>query len=97
MRDRAHEPEEWRRLLQVPDYKSAKSQVTREALVGGVAPGTRVQVHLGNLPISLKSSYNPSRPLNLFSLLRHEHKRAALNFNITLSSDYPNPSSPRKR
>jgi pre-rRNA-processing protein TSR1 len=89
--DKAHEPEDWRRLLQVPDYKSAKSQVTREALVGGVAPGTRVHIHLRNAPFSLKSSYNPSRPLNLFSLLRHEHKHAALNFNITLSSDYPEP------
>lgn len=89
--DKAHEPEDWRRLLQVPDYKSARSQVIREALVGGVAPGTRVHVYLRNVPISLKSSYNTSRPLNLFSLLRHEHKRASLNFNITLSSDYPEP------
>ena len=89
--DKAHEPEDWRRLLQVPDYKSARSQVTREALVGGVPPGTRVHIHLRNVPISLKSSYNPSQPLNLFSLLRHEHKRAALNFNITLSSDHPEP------
>jgi pre-rRNA-processing protein TSR1 len=89
--DRAHEPENWRRLLQVPDYKSARSQVTREALVGGVTPGTRVHIHLRNVPISLRSSYNPFYPLNLFSLLRHEHKRAVLNFNITLSSDYPEP------
>lgn len=89
--DRAHEPEEWRRLLQVPDYKSARSQATREALVGGVPAGTRVHVHLRNVPASIRSSYNPSRPLNLFSLLRHEHKRAVLNFNITLSSDYPSP------
>ena len=89
--DKAHEPEEWRRLLQVPDYKSARSQVTREALVGGVPAGTRVHIHLRNVSLSLKSSYNSSRPLNLFSLLRHEHKRAVLNFNITLSSDYPGP------
>jgi pre-rRNA-processing protein TSR1 len=89
--DRAHEPEDWRRLLQVPDYKSARSQVTREALVGGVTPGTRVHIHLRNVPISLRFSYNPSYPLNLFSLLRHEHKRAVLNFNITLSSDYSEP------
>ncbi|RAL65856.1 hypothetical protein DID88_005519 [Monilinia fructigena] len=27
--DRAYEPEDWRRLLQVPDYKSSRSQVTR--------------------------------------------------------------------
>jgi pre-rRNA-processing protein TSR1 len=89
--DKAHEPEDWRRLLQVPDYKSAKSHATREALFGGIAPGTRVHIYLRNVPISLKSSYDPSRPLNLFSLLRHEQKRAACNFNITLSSDYPEP------
>ena len=86
--DRAYEPEDWRRLLQVPDYKSTRSQVTREALIGGVPAGTRVHIHLRNVPTSLRSSYNPSRPLNLFSLLRHEHKRAVLNFNFTLSSDY---------
>jgi pre-rRNA-processing protein TSR1 len=89
--DKAHEPEDWRRLLQVPDYKSARSQATREALIGGVAPGSRVHVHLRNVPIEVRSSYKPSLPLTLFSLLRHEHKRAALNFNITLSSDYPAP------
>ena len=89
--DRAHEPEDWRRLLQVPDYKASKSQVTREALVGGVAPGTRVHIHLRNVPAHLKSTYNPAQPLGVFSLLRHEHKRASLNFNMTLNSDHPAP------
>ncbi|ESZ98487.1 putative Ribosome biogenesis protein tsr1 like protein [Sclerotinia borealis F-4128] len=89
--DRAHEPEDWRRLLQVPDYKSSRSQVIREALVGGVAAGTRVHIHLRNVPISLQSTYNTSQPLSAFSLLRHEHKRAVLNINFTLSSDYPSP------
>jgi pre-rRNA-processing protein TSR1 len=89
--DKAHEPEDWRRLLQVPDYKSSRSQVTREALVGGVTPGTRVHVYLRNVPTSLRASHKPSQPLTLFSLLRHEHKRAVLNFNITLSSDYLQP------
>jgi pre-rRNA-processing protein TSR1 len=89
--DRSHEPEDWRRLLQVTDYKSARSQVIREALVGGVAPGTRVHIHLRNVPSSLRLTYNASRPLGLFSLLCHEHKRAVLNFNITLSSDHPEP------
>lgn len=87
--DRAHEPENWRRLLQVPDYKSSRSQVTREALVGGVPVGTRVSVHLLNVSSSVQ--YDPSRPLTLFSLLRHEHKRAAVNFNMTLSSDTTEP------
>lgn len=89
--DRAHEPQDWRRLLQVPDYKSSRSQVTREALIGGVPVGTRVHVHLRNVSASLQASYNPSRPLNLFSLLRHEHKRTVLNFNMTLSSEQTEP------
>ncbi|RDL40301.1 putative Ribosome biogenesis protein tsr1 like protein [Venustampulla echinocandica] len=89
--DKAHEPEEWRRLLQVPNYKAARSQVAREALVGGVAPGTRVHVYLRNVPASIRSTYDPSRPLTLVSLLRHERKRAVVNFNLTLSSDFPEP------
>ncbi|KAJ8067343.1 hypothetical protein OCU04_004696 [Sclerotinia nivalis] len=89
--DRAYEPEDWRRLLQVPDYKSSRSQVTREALIGGVAAGTRVHIHLRNVATSLQSTYNASHPLSAFSLLRHEHKRAVLNINFTLSSDYPSP------
>ncbi|KAI9774184.1 MAG: hypothetical protein M1839_001886 [Geoglossum umbratile] len=89
--DRAYEPEEWNRLLRVPDYKKARNRAEREALVGGVQPGTRVQVHLRNVPISTKSLYYPSRPLSLFSLLRHEHKRSVLNFSITLDSNYPSP------
>ena len=89
--DRAHEPVDWRRLLQVPDYKAARSQVTREALVGGVSPGTRVHIHLRNVPAEVKQSFNPLQPLTLISLLRHEHKRVAANVSILLSSDYPEP------
>ena len=89
--DRAHEPEDWRRLLQISDYKGARSQATRETLVGGVPPGTRVHVHLRNVPLSLQRNRTPNVPLTLFSLLRHEQKRTVMNFSITLSSDYPNP------
>lgn len=89
--DRAHEPENWRRLLQVPNYRSARSRVVSEALVGGVPAGTRVNIYLRNVPASLKQSYVTTRPLCVFSLLRHEHKRSVLNFNITLSSDNAEP------
>lgn len=89
--DRAHEPEDWRRLLQIADYKSTRSQVVREALVGGVPVGTRVHIHLRDVPSTLLHAHTSSKPLTLFSLLRHEHKRAVLNFAITLSSDHPIP------
>ena len=89
--DRAHEPDEWNRLLQVPDYKKAKKQVDNDTLVGGVQPGKRVHVHLRNVPLALQQTHNPTKPLALYSLLRHEQKRTVVNFSITLNSDHPDP------
>ncbi|KAL1881129.1 hypothetical protein VTK73DRAFT_4806 [Phialemonium thermophilum] len=88
--DRPYEPENWRRLLQIPDYQASRVRSAREALVGGVAPGTRVHVYISGVPLSVRDSHRPSRPITLFSLLRHENKQAALNFLINLSSDCPN-------
>ncbi|KAK2742832.1 hypothetical protein FQN57_005123 [Myotisia sp. PD_48] len=87
--DRAHEPEDWRRLLQVPDYKRARNQSIREAVVGGVPAGTRVNVHLANVPLALQQSR--TQPIALFSLLRHEHKHAVNNVSITLNSSLESP------
>ncbi|KHJ32223.1 putative pre-rrna processing protein tsr1 [Erysiphe necator] len=90
--DRAFEPQEWRRLLEVQNFKSARSRVTREALAGGVVAGTRVRVYLRDVPLSLKASWtNSNYPLGLFSLLRHEQKQTVVNFSVSLSSDYPEP------
>ncbi|KAF2141227.1 uncharacterized protein K452DRAFT_351397 [Aplosporella prunicola CBS 121167] len=89
--DKPHEPEAWRRLLEIADYKGAKARVLREALAGGVKPGTRVQVHLRNVPLALQERHNKAGALGVFSLLRHEHKRTAVNYSISLSSDYEVP------
>lgn len=89
--DRAHEPNEWDRLLQIPRYKQAKKAAIRETLVGGVKPGQRVNVHLRGVPLSYKNTYDISKPLIVFSLLRHEQKRTMVNFSITLSSNHPGP------
>ncbi|KAL1954450.1 hypothetical protein VTO42DRAFT_1174 [Malbranchea cinnamomea] len=86
--DRAYEPEDWRRLLQVADYKGWRNQCIREALVGGVAPGTRVHIHLRDVPLHLQKK---SQPISLFSLLRHEHKHAVVNFNMILSKSVEEP------
>lgn len=86
--DRPYQPEEWSRLLQISDYQSSKNRVLREALVGGVAPGTRVHVHLKGVPADLQKAYNPSQPVTLFGLLRHENKKTVVNFDITHKDDY---------
>ncbi|KAI1855334.1 hypothetical protein JX265_006523 [Neoarthrinium moseri] len=86
--DRPYEPEEWSRLLQISNYQSSRNRSIQEALVGGVAPGTRVQVYLKGLPSELQKTYKPTQPITLFSLLRHENKRTALNFEVTHKEDY---------
>ncbi|OTB03576.1 hypothetical protein M426DRAFT_60224 [Hypoxylon sp. CI-4A] len=86
--DRPYQPEEWSRLLQISDYQSSRNRSLREALVGGVAPGTRVHVYLKDVPSDLAKSYTSSRPVTLFSLLRHENKKTSLNFDITHKEDY---------
>ncbi|KAK4111164.1 DUF663-domain-containing protein [Canariomyces notabilis] len=87
--DRAFEPEEWRRLLRISNYQASRIKAAREALAGGVAPGSRVHVHIKGVPSTVQNSYDLSRPVTLFSLLRHENKRTAVNVLINLSSDYP--------
>ena len=89
--DRPHQPLEWNRLLDISDYKGAKTKVMREALIGGVRPGTRVMVTLKSVPLSLQQSYDPAKPLPLFSLLRHEHKRTCVNVSMTLKTDVSQP------
>lgn len=86
--DRPFEPEDWRRLLQFGDYKGTKNRTLREALVGGVNPGIRVDVHLRAVPSVLRSR---PQPISLFSLLRHEHKHTVVNVNMTLNSSVEQP------
>ncbi|KAL8921903.1 MAG: hypothetical protein Q9208_005507 [Pyrenodesmia sp. 3 TL-2023] len=98
--DKPHEPQDYDRLLRIPNYRSARKRAVNEALVGGIQPGHRVSIHLRNVPLSLRhhqqppsssSSSSPSPPLPLFSLHRHEHKRTVVNTTITLPSSSPSP------
>lgn len=86
--DKAFEPEEWKRLLQVQDYQASRVRMTREALVGGLPAGTRVHIYIKGVPSEVKATFGSARPLTLCSLLRHENKRSAVNFLFNLSADY---------
>ena len=86
--DAANQPNDYRRLLQIVDYKKSRKAATNEALAGGATPGMRVEVQLLNVPSSLKVL---ARPLCLFSLLHHEHKHTVVNLNMTLDSAFPEP------
>ncbi|KAF3905840.1 hypothetical protein AA313_de0207090 [Arthrobotrys entomopaga] len=88
------QPKRWDALARIDNYKATKLRVQREALVGGAAAGSRVKVYLRGVPRELATmavdEYN-GRVTGLFSLLRHEHKKAVVNYSITLSNDYEGP------
>ncbi|EXJ81743.1 hypothetical protein A1O1_07808 [Capronia coronata CBS 617.96] len=86
--DQPYEPFDHKRLLQVADYKKSHSAALKESLAGGVLAGTRVEIELRDVPVSLASKPPPA---SLFSLLRHEHKHAVINLNLTLHSDLEGP------
>jgi len=86
--DAPHEPMEYRRLLQIADYKKSLNSALKESLAGGVLAGTKVEIELRDVPISLASA---SAPASLFSILRHEHKHAVINLNLTLNSEFEGP------
>ncbi|KAL9620674.1 MAG: hypothetical protein Q9160_004810 [Pyrenula sp. 1 TL-2023] len=85
--DALYEPSEYRRLLGIADYRKSSSQAVREALAGGISPGTRVKVTLLDVPLTSQTF----KPLSMFSLLRHEHKHTFINLNMTLHSEVEDP------
>ena len=87
--DAPYEPLEYKRLLQVPEYRKSYNSVLKETLVGDVLAGTRVEISLREVPTFLASS--TAQPFSMFSLLRHEHKQAVINLNTTLHSDLEEP------
>ncbi|KAK4547988.1 hypothetical protein LTR36_010708 [Oleoguttula mirabilis] len=89
--DKPYEPEEWSRMLEIADYKSAKNRVLKDTLTGGVKAGTRVDIHLRINAEQKEYLQSLPQPTALFSLLKHEHKHTSMNASINLSSDYPAP------
>ncbi|RMZ82513.1 hypothetical protein DV737_g1976, partial [Chaetothyriales sp. CBS 132003] len=86
--DAVYEPDDHKRLLRIPDYQKSCNAAKREALAGPIPAGTRVEIDLRQVPLSLATGPAPSA---LFSLLRHEHKHTVVNLNLTLRSDVEGP------
>jgi pre-rRNA-processing protein TSR1 len=86
--DAPYEPSDYQRLLKISNFKKSRNAAAREALGGGVAAGTKVEVEILNVPVSLQKSRQPN---SLFNLLRHEHKSTVVNLNMTLSSALSEP------
>ena len=95
--DKPFEPEDWQRLLRIPNYKTAASHVKRSQLVGGIDPGQRVSLHL-RLGSELSRQYtNLEPPAVLFSLLPYEQKRTVVNVRLTLPASAEEPLRAKSR
>lgn len=91
MPDIPHQPAHWNRLVRIENYKGMKSKILSEALVSGVPAGSRVRIYLRNAPAAIAQQ---ATTLSVFSLLRHEHKRAVCNFSVLPSTDLDLSLSP---
>lgn len=78
--DLPHQPAVWDRLAQIQNYAATKTKVLNETLVGGVAAGTRILLYIRNGPMELAT--NTPHVVPVYSLLRHEHKKAMVHFSV---------------
>ena len=95
--DKPFEPEDWQRLLRIPNYKAAASHMTRSQLVGGIAPGQRVRLHLRLRGDSSWQYTELEPPTVLFSLLPCEQKRTVVNVRLTLPASAGEPLRAKSR
>ena len=86
--DVSYQPTDYDRLLRIIDYKKSYSVAKKESLAGGIPAGSRVEVELADVPLSLKAGQYPSM---MYSLLRHEHKHTVINLNMRIRSDVVAP------
>ncbi|KAK7473209.1 ribosome biogenesis protein tsr1 [Stygiomarasmius scandens] len=81
-------PRDYARIFQFEDYKRTERAVRRRAEeeIGTIEPGTRVTIHIHNVP--KQAATQSSSPLILFAVLQHEHKVSVLNFTIQRNTEY---------
>ncbi|KAI9442542.1 ribosome biogenesis protein tsr1 [Lactarius indigo] len=82
-------PRDYARIFQFEDFKRTERAVRRraEAEADTVSAGTRVTVHLKDVPKEAAERL-AGRPLVAFSLLQHEHKKSVVHFTIQRNTEY---------
>lgn len=82
-------PRDYARIFQFEDFKRTERAVRRraEAEADTVSAGTRVTVHLKDVPKDAAGRV-AGRPLVAFSLLQHEHKKSVVHFTIQRNTEY---------
>ncbi|THU96748.1 ribosome biogenesis protein tsr1 [Dendrothele bispora CBS 962.96] len=81
-------PRDYARIFQFEDYRRTERAVRRRAEeeTGIIVPGTRVTLHICNVPKQV--TIQKVSPLILFAVLQHEHKYSVLNFTVQRNTEY---------
>lgn len=84
-------PDYWKSIYRFSNYKATKKRVTKQALTGGIKPGTHVIIDIRNCEKEVFSTYSSTSPFIIFSLLQYEHLLTTSNFLITQNTEYQQP------
>ncbi|KAH8834339.1 ribosome biogenesis protein tsr1 [Flagelloscypha sp. PMI_526] len=79
-------PRDYARIFQFEDFKRTERRAFDRDDEQSVQPGTRVTVHIKNVPSTFPIS--STTPTTLFGLLIHEHKVSVLNFTVQRNTEY---------
>ncbi|KIJ49414.1 hypothetical protein M422DRAFT_225108 [Sphaerobolus stellatus SS14] len=84
-------PRDYAKIFQFEDYKRTERAVRRKAEeeAENIAEvGTRVTIHLKNVPQDVEKAAHAQFPFTLFALLQHEHKYSILNFTVQRNTEF---------
>lgn len=89
--DQEYQPEQWDGLWSTRDVRGSLRMAAQTDQTNCVLPGRRVRIHLKDVPAATQEMLRSESALPLFTLLPGEHRQAACNIQINLSSDCPRP------
>ncbi|GAA5837741.1 hypothetical protein JCM9279_006848 [Rhodotorula babjevae] len=81
-------PRDYGRCFMLEDWKGMGRKMERRGQqVEGAEPGTRVIVHIANVPRRVVDEHNPLNPFSLFGLHKHEHKYSIMHFTVQRNTE----------
>ncbi|GAA6049888.1 hypothetical protein JCM3770_004232 [Rhodotorula araucariae] len=79
-------PRDYGRCFMLEDWKGMGRRMERRQH-DGAEPGTRVIVHVANVPRRVIDEHNPLNPFALFGLFKHEHKYSIMHFTVQRNTE----------
>ncbi|GAA5883645.1 hypothetical protein JCM3774_005992, partial [Rhodotorula dairenensis] len=80
-------PRDYGRCFMLEDWKGMGRRMEKRVAEEGVEAGTRVIVHLENVPRRVLEERNPLFALTLFGLFKHEHKYSIMHFTVQRNTE----------